>query len=522
MEKLIDSSSFFNDEDLQVTILNAPGSMDSLIKAAADEQVQSYVEQLKITPGKMYLHINAMGAGEYYGSNRNGDYFPESVLKEHHKTFETSPAHVFRHHINKDPAKAIGKVILSIYNERMHRVELIAEVDRVLGKDVEDRIAAGDFPATSMACKTPYDVCSICGNKAHTRLEYCVHIKQGLNKVMPDGRKIMTLNVAPLKFFDISIVIKPADITSSVLQKVASEPAISSAEMAEMEGIEYEGREKAATHKKLSELVKEVEGYVVGSDSSLEGILAQIKDPDLEAFKRLESVPMEDLLKAMAELGINPSLKFLAELVAFRAGKHEKGIGELVVQAIRENGLGSVNTPDTDFGTSHDASPLVKKAMLQFVEGSSMFPEYIEKRAYGVRGYTGNGPHIQETEAEMRTRIRAEVMREQNHSVLGSNPLSVLLTIGGAALWAKAYINHLIEKKMEETHKAHVAPVIVKMAAVSVASEINEADTMPTMADMQAKLLKKSLLVGPVGKKVSQALKTVNTAKDLANKFQGS
>src|SRR5438128_557773 len=181
MYKLIDSSSFFDAEDLQVTILSGPGIHEELTKAAADDRVKSYVmDNLKIQPGKMYLHINAMGAGEFYGPNRNGDYFPEEVLKLYYKTFETSPAHVFRHHINKDPARAIGRVIFALYNERMHRIELVAEVDRDLGSDVESRIAAGDFPATSMACKTPYDVCSICHNKAHTRQEYCVHLKQHL------------------------------------------------------------------------------------------------------------------------------------------------------------------------------------------------------------------------------------------------------------------------------------------------------------------------------------------------------
>ena len=103
MYKLIDSSSFFDAEDLQVTILNDPGAVDGLVKVAADERVKSYVmDQLKISPGKMYLHINAMGAGEFYGPNRNGDYFPEETLKQYFKTFETSPAHVFRHHVNKD------------------------------------------------------------------------------------------------------------------------------------------------------------------------------------------------------------------------------------------------------------------------------------------------------------------------------------------------------------------------------------------------------------------------------------
>lgn len=185
-----------------------------------------------------------MGAGEYYGSNRNGDYFPEAQLIRWHKTFETSPAHLFRHHVNKDPAKAIGKVIFSYYNHRMHRVELIVEASKTLAADEYYKITElGQYPATSMACNTPFDVCSICGNKAHTRNEYCTHLTTQLNTLYPDGRKVMALNLGPLKFFDISIVIRPADITSSVLEKVANhQGVISSVEAALADGVEYQER----------------------------------------------------------------------------------------------------------------------------------------------------------------------------------------------------------------------------------------------------------------------------------------
>lgn len=127
--KLIDSASFFREDEVQVSLLNLKDiSSSGLEKVAADQRINEYVAQsLKPKAGKFYLHINAMGAGEYYGSNRNADYFPEQMLKDYHKTFEET-GFVYRHHVNKDPAKSMGKVIFSIYNERMHRVELIAGV----------------------------------------------------------------------------------------------------------------------------------------------------------------------------------------------------------------------------------------------------------------------------------------------------------------------------------------------------------------------------------------------------------
>ena len=124
-----------------------------------------------------------MSAGEFYGSNRNGDYFPEGALKEYHKTFEAL-GHVYRHHVNKDPKKSMGRVMFSHYNPEMHRVELILELDRKKSEDILTRLDKGDLPAVSMGCRVPWDECSICGNRAKTRKEYCDHLTKSMNKVI--------------------------------------------------------------------------------------------------------------------------------------------------------------------------------------------------------------------------------------------------------------------------------------------------------------------------------------------------
>ena len=287
LTKLLDSNSFFKSDDLQVTLLN-PGSVDGLVKKAATHaEVEAFVSSLKPDPSKSYLHINAMGAGEYYGPNKNGDYFPEEQLIKYHKTFEET-GYVYRHHINKDPAKSMGKVIFAVYNFDMHRVELVAWIDKEKGKDILSRLDSGDFPMTSMACRTPFDICSICSNKASTRAQYCSHLKEELLQVRPDGKQVMSLNLGPLKFFDISIVIRPADVTSSILAKVASAgeqgdaATVSSAEMAEREGIADEdgGQSvKSAALRKLSELVKEVEGgEVTALSTAASGVMSQVHD----------------------------------------------------------------------------------------------------------------------------------------------------------------------------------------------------------------------------------------------------
>lgn len=175
---------------------------------------------IRPTPGKTYILVLAMGASEYYGPNRNGDAFRESELKKCHKTFETN-AHVYKSHVNKDPAKSYGKVVRSFYNQDMHRVELVLEIDNNKAPDIVEKVNSGQSVAVSMGCRIKFDVCSICGNEAPTREDYCSHLRNELNEIYPDGRVVCADNPNP-NFFDISVVWRPADRTGYMLKKIAS------------------------------------------------------------------------------------------------------------------------------------------------------------------------------------------------------------------------------------------------------------------------------------------------------------
>jgi hypothetical protein len=185
----------------------------------------------------VYTLVNALGAGEYFGSNINSDYFPWDALAHEgddygYKTFLR--AHAFQHHANKDPARAFGVPVRSILNTHMKRVELIIRLDReqarAQGADgILSRVEKGEFPDVSMGCKVPFDVCSICGHRSKTRDDYCQHMRPpeelrgiyGPNKILPDGRKIYVINLTP-RFFDISFVFIGADKTAKVMAKLAS------------------------------------------------------------------------------------------------------------------------------------------------------------------------------------------------------------------------------------------------------------------------------------------------------------
>lgn len=480
MDKLLDSRYEAHLEMGEATLLfdDAAG----LTKKAAAAEIDDYVKNIKVRDGYFYLHINAMGAGEYYGSNRNGDYFPEAQLIRWHKTFETSPAHVFRHHVNKDPAKAIGKVIFSYYNPRMHRVELIVEVSKILGADEYYQITErGQYPATSMACNTPFDVCSICGNQAHSRNEYCTHLTTQLNSLYPDGRKVMALNLGPLRFFDISIVIRPADVTSSVLEKVANhQGVISSVEAAHAEGVAYEpivpveaGIKKEAVEK-LADLVKEIEGDIVDYDDRLDPILDRVLDPSDNIIHILQPYPFGEVMNAFAELGMNPSMDFLAKYFAtMYLGRDKTHLGPLAVAVANHVGLDSIplHLDEIPEIVEKQANPVLLKLLVRYIEGSSMRPDLVEKRAaeYEVgrppapTGYT-NWEH---------GRLPMETPVLPTPAVAAQEPtlLKTLLSIAGSALLAKIMIADLAKRKLQKSTswlKSSSGETIVKSAEITV------------------------------------------------------
>lgn len=203
------------------------------------EKLRDFIEKIPAEDRKKaaYVLVNALGAGEYFGSNINSDYFPWAALahKGRDYGYETFlDAHAFQHHANKDPTRAFGQPVLSLLNPDMKRVELIIRLDREKARaeqaeGIVTRIDNGEFPDVSMGCKVPFDICSICGNESKTRDDYCQHMRPpeemrgiwGPNKILPDGRRICVHNTLP-RFFDISFVFIGADKTAKVMAKVAS------------------------------------------------------------------------------------------------------------------------------------------------------------------------------------------------------------------------------------------------------------------------------------------------------------
>ncbi len=217
----------------EVQLLNKDG-----IEKTAEEKkdiskaILDFIKGIRPNKDKeIYVHTIIMGDGETWGSNHNGDYFPGDDLYNDgdaygYKTFLSGGIYV--HHKNKNKGRSLGNITLSVINPVMRRIELIERVDRQLSREfdegfgVYDRLNDGEILMKSMGCKVPFDICSICANKAKTRHEYCDHARNHMNKVYPDGKKVFVLNPKPV-FFDSSYVgspaFKPANIISILKEK---------------------------------------------------------------------------------------------------------------------------------------------------------------------------------------------------------------------------------------------------------------------------------------------------------------
>lgn len=287
MRKIIElDDQFFTGEITVQPILPwGSGRIDTSRITKHASEALDYIKNVSPEQGKTLLLLLALGATETYGPNRNGDGFsekpvpargkaasagrkwfvpPGEELTQHYQSFEKNPAHAFKHHVNRDPAKASGVVKKAFWNPRMKRVELLTEVDNEKDPEWVQRTNDGEFVPVSMGCRIKRDVCSVCGNEAPTRADYCDHAKYAMNTILPDGQKVFVHNPSP-DFFDISRVFRPADRIGYTLKKVAEVYEVqSSAKLGE----EVELRVlKGAASQKLSDIDKVINGQPVATST---------------------------------------------------------------------------------------------------------------------------------------------------------------------------------------------------------------------------------------------------------------
>lgn len=295
----------YNTGEKRVTLLD-----NQLIKTASNE-IQDYWNDLVRKPDCFYLHVIAMSAGEYWGPNRRADWYGEENLKKYHELFVTQ-AKVYKHHINKPDSPSYGRVLYSYYNDNMHRVELILEVDKKGSQEYVDKIKRGEDIYVSMGMRVPKDECSVCGNIATRLDEYCEHGKHMKNKILDDDRLVYRINHAPYNLFDISLVTRPADPVAWAMEKAASYnsniDASDTIAVYDDDTFNTMNLLKVAVDK-FADLIKEVELSPIDSDANdedddNEDIIEDDDDIKQKYLKKLKGISTEDGSPTITKLHI--------------------------------------------------------------------------------------------------------------------------------------------------------------------------------------------------------------------------
>lgn len=421
--KYIQISTFDRSGVPNIELLH-PGVM--VKTASAHPMIKSAAADLPDREDGIWVLLNAVSAVEYWGSNSNGDAFPEESLKyacdlsfdcpRHldygYKTFEKY-AFPYRHHANKDPLKSIGeRVKLAVWNDEMKRVELIhflrkdsefdefGEAIKVGASDLVTKIESGEEVCVSMGCKVPYDICSICNNKAKNVGLYCDHLKYAMNQTLPDGRQVYAINTLP-KFFDISYVLKGAEKTAKVLSKLASNRKQIIASGNETAINITNGMEKAASENRTyilpsayyADLVKTASGYSKKADDKAAEISKLVpaegqKIDDSDGLKNLTTSMIHattpplpcPVVDRMSEYPVG---QIASTMTALGMGLKPQEMARIVALKVR----GGAKTAD-DIGTPRisvdSVNPSIAQLLKNQIEKRSALREPLRRRVLGL------------------------------------------------------------------------------------------------------------------------------------------
>lgn len=415
-------------------------------------EIEQYIRSAQPIPGKTQLLIDAMGAGEYYGSNVNGDYFPEEALRHKGSDFgyETFMhyAYPYKHHVNKDPARAYGeKVTLSAYDPHMHRVLLIVRIDDSKCQDILSDLASGRYWDVSMGCKVPWDECSICKNRARNRKEYCPHLRYQMNKILQDGRRVFAYNRLP-KFFDISFVTIGAEKASHVLKKVAHDGRAyeirSSAELAELHYGKIAASKKAAQNKRAeiskdvpSQPAANIQGATDADKAKMNALMSdagKVKEmePSLppQALNQLAGHPLRNIFATMSAMGIDLRPEEFQRIILVKQGAEKLANALERKRLVFDENLPAEKAPtwSNEFRqlTPDDVSEKVAMLLRPYLAERSCYPEILLSRlesmekAADFKGYKRDTQWYPLSDKEKR----------QSSGIHGMMPASMALAAG--------------------------------------------------------------------------------------------
>ena len=390
----------------------------SLVKHAACSEAEDYIKNAcKAEPGRTKFLVHAVAAGEAYGPNRNGDYFKEADLKNTHDTF-VKYAKVYKHHKNKDPKKSYGDVEKSFYNNKMKRVELITATDNAKSPEIISQWEKGESPAVSMACRVPFDKCSMCGHESAKISEYCDDLKLHMNEIFENGKQACAINPDPT-FFDISYVWRPAERVAYVLKKVASASLyLPSALLAEDEPERFpltkQATDKEALINKLSAIEKKIEGQIAGKIDPDSKEVAHTPDLPDKVLDQLGKENPGTATKALSDKGIMLKLPEFIKMLIGDAGLGE-GLGEHLPGSISRGEVPSKSTrfEEEDCCGSHG----IKGLLDSFMGDRSLFKMPATRRSIKIIIIGSGKPemrHEEDTHKKQASALNKQILEAYN------------------------------------------------------------------------------------------------------------
>ena len=329
MDKIVFNDSWDYGTDLPLaTIADDPMVLRKCASSVSDGWGK--IDPIK---GHTLIHLIALGAHEKTGRNRNADSWREKVLRQKHGTFKTHGS-LYHNHLAEE-GKEEGFVHKTAFNEDMGRAELIIAANNDKCAAWLGDVEKGKPVSFSMGfkCTHPGDECSICGNFAAKREDYCKHLKKnasapyGLNRILPDGRACFAFNDAGF-FNDISKVPIGADQIAMGLRKVASlssDEVIGGAELAEQYFIHHSDVDhgKVAIVLKLADIEKRIESIGTGIKGSRKRLLCKV------AMDKLREAPTKEMFLELSKLGaILPMVDFYKLVFGSEFVNHERAINK--------------------------------------------------------------------------------------------------------------------------------------------------------------------------------------------------
>lgn len=395
-------------------------------------EVLRYIEGVRPENDTCYTLVNALGSGEFFGSNANADFFDESGLIHRPTRWTGDPvldmaigqkwtygfptfynAKVFPHHRNQDPAKAIGDVVFAAWNPRMHRVELVTKVTpqqcRAQGvTSIWDKLKSCEYADVSMGSRVPGDLCAIHADWklfaeaqrsynprvhssegvavaefhkhtpipgwAKTRKEYCSEMLHSPNSILWNGQKVFVHNHYP-KFFDISYVFVGADRTAKALIHLSVPSVLSLPSLMFKEGYDatFQGEAKTAALKSATAKEGEIRKTDIPSQfvpAAIHNVTSRERDLPREVLEELASHPMGPAMATSSGLGIVLRPREFQRIVLIQSGD-----GALADRLDSAGRVFSRCDAECQPQSTNEFLPEVVKLLLPFLQSRSILHE---------------------------------------------------------------------------------------------------------------------------------------------------